>query len=257
MKSFWSLVRRRQTSLFMLLHVLFKTRSAVPMSQTASSITFTSAVVRFYSKKSWSLFFFMLTNSIQHNKLWWRRSRASDGAPCRAGGSWRHRSPPPPASVASAAQRRAGTRISTTWHKHCPRRGLEFSCGSDRLSDAKWNEDEEGFDWLPVGDHFHQRLKFFDRTPDPLNWWIGDNLNVRKRNERVSVQSDKAGGHKEQPEKPQNSSRTWINSALTYFTTLLDSTCDSAFSEFPHQHSEDSICQKRLFSTSNVSWPLL
>lgn len=63
--------------------------------------------------------------------------------------------------------------------------------------------------------------------------------------------------HEEQPEKPQNSSRTWINSALTYFTTLLDTTCDSAFSEFPHQHSEDSICQKHLFSTSKVSWPLL
>lgn len=83
------------------------------------------------------------------NKLWWWRSRAGDGAPCRAGGSRRARTPPPPASVASAAQRRAGTRISTTWHEHFPHRGSGFSCGCDRLSDAKWNEDEEGFDCGP------------------------------------------------------------------------------------------------------------
>lgn len=157
----------------MLLHVLFKTQPAVGMHPASLSGSqppegLLSSACLSTSQKSWSLFFFMLTNSIQHKQLWWQRSRARDGAPCRAGGSWRHRSPPPPASVASAAQRRAGTRYrqrDTNIFLTVVRNSVVAVTVFLTRSEMKM----KGLTDLLFGDHFHQRVNFFDRAPEPLN----------------------------------------------------------------------------------------
>lgn len=209
------------------------------------------------TKRSFSLFFFVLTNNIQLKWRWWSWWWRP---PVRLEESRRYRSPPPPASVASAAQQRAGTRISTTWHKHFPLCGLDFCYDYHRLSEAKVT-------WCLVTP-FHSNLgflvlfKFLD-APDTLNLqYPGGRCQKSRMKGWESCWSGvkwASGTAAETSElsRMSCSSRTWINSALTYFITLLNSTCDSAFSEFPHQRSVNSICQNHSLSTSNVRWPLL